>query len=147
MCDSDNQTTNTTLSSVDNEIRNRVTAEYGDSCIEDRLGEPANEIDLSEIPISALQSKSRNILSKLLNSHKVLLENGIPRDWRGILQCALPQSNCFDISSKQDQMKEVLNSWYKEDKENATLGQLQSILQRIDRWDVLQDTNNFGKQF
>lgn len=146
MCNSD-KTTNTSLSSVDNELRNIVTAECFDNNIEDRLCAPTNEIDLSKIPILALQSESRNILSKLLNSHKVLLENGIFRDWRGVLQCALPHSNVFDISSKQDQMKEVLNIWYKEDKENATLGRLQSILQTIDRWDVLDDTNNFGKRF
>lgn len=146
MCNSDIQTTNTSLSSVDNELENIVTAECFDNNIEDRLCAPINQIDLSEIPISALQSESRNILSNLLNSQKVLLENGICRDWRGVLQCALSRSNFFDISSKQDQMKEVLNIWYKEDKENATLGRLQHILQTIDRWDVLQDTNNFGKK-
>lgn len=147
MCNSDNQITKTTLSSVDNDFRNKVTAECGDNSIKDRLGAPTNEIDLSKIPISALRSESRIILSKLLNSEKVLLENGIHRDWRGVLQCALPQSNPLDICSKQDRMKEVLNIWCKEDTENATLAQLQSILQRIDRWDVLEDTNNFGKRF
>lgn len=43
-------------------------------------------------------------------------------------------------------MKEVLELWINTRKETATIGTLQKILEKIDRWDVLDDTREcFGK--
>lgn len=103
-----------------------------------------SELNLREIPITVLRAKSRDILSKRLNAIKVILsENGVPRDWRGVLQCI--GLNDVNIQSN-DPMKEVLTIWCKEDRNNATIGRLQNILGNIDRWDVVDDTNEyFGK--
>lgn len=144
MSSSEEHTTNITSSiTVDDEIQNKVTAECGDN----GLCSPNNGIDLSEIPISALRPKSLDILSKRLNPYKLMLSGAVnPGDWRGVLQCTLPDSTDIDVSSKHDPMKEILNIWYNKDKQNATLGRLQSILKNIDRWDVVDDTYEyFGK--
>lgn len=99
-------------------------------------------INFDEIPISALRPKSRELLSKRLNAIKVILsEDGVPRDWRGVLHCV--GLSATGILSKNDPMREVLDVWWAERKQTATLGQLQSILGNIDRWDVVDDTSDF----
>lgn len=108
-----------------------------------------NVISLTEIPISALRPKSREMLSKRLNATKVILsENGAPRDWRGVLNSIGLSDVCVTVQNKNDPMKEVLELWSKERKINATIGNLQQILGNIDRWDVVDDTNDlFGNSF
>lgn len=105
-----------------------------------------NTINLDDIPISALRSKSRDLLSKRLNAIKVILsENGAPRDWRGILSSIGLSDVINTVQMKSDPMKEVLDLWSNERKVNATVGNLQQILGNIDRWDVVDDTNDcFG---
>lgn len=104
-------------------------------------------INLNDIPISALQSKSRSTLSNKLNSIKVILsENGSPRDWRGVLNSIGLSDAVNAVYTKIDPMKEVLELWLQRQKESATIGNLQQILGIIDRWDVFDDTNDlFGK--
>lgn len=105
-----------------------------------------NVINLDEIPISALRSKSRDLLSKRLNGIKVILsENGSPRDWRGVLSSVGLSDVVSTVQLKSDPMKEVLDLWMREQKDGATVGNLQHILGNIDRWDVVDDTNDcFG---
>lgn len=99
-------------------------------------------INFDEIPISALRSRSIELLSKRLNSIKVILsEDGVPRDWRGVLHSV--GLNSEHIQSKADPMKEVLDLWRLKRKQQATIGQLQNILGNIDRWDVVDDTSDF----
>lgn len=101
-------------------------------------------INLNDIPISALQSKSRLALSNGLNAIKVILsENGSPRDWRGVLNSIGLSDAVNMVYTKIDPMKEVLELWLQRQKESATIGNLQQILGIIDRWDVFDDTNDF----
>lgn len=104
-------------------------------------------INLQSVPISALRTKSRDLLSKRLNSIKVILsEDGAPRDWRGVLN-GIGQSDAVNaVQSKGDPMKEVLDLWTKKNT-NATIGELQRILGAIDRWDVVDDTSDFFRKF
>lgn len=104
-------------------------------------------INLNDIPISALQTKSRSVLSLRLNGIKVILsENGSPRDWRGVLNSIGLSDAVNTMYTKIDPMKEVLELWLQRQKDSATIGNLQQILGIIDRWDVFDDTNDsFGK--
>lgn len=106
-----------------------------------------NVINLDDIPISALRTKGRDILSKRLNAIKVILsENGAPRDWRGVLNSIGSSDAVNAVQQKSDEMKEVLDLWMNTRKASATLGNLQRILGNIDRWDVVDDTYDyFGK--
>lgn len=101
----------------------------------------------SEIPISVLRSKSRDLLSRRLNTIKVILsENGLPRDFRGVLQCIGLNELLHSVQTKYDPMREVLDLWVNNQPKSATIYQLQHILGNIDRWDVVDDTNDlFGK--
>lgn len=105
-----------------------------------------NVIDLDEIPLSALRAKSRDLLSKRLNPIKVILsENGAPRDWRGVLNGIGLSDAVNVVQQKPDEMKDVLERWSIDGKIKDTIGNLQKILGNIDRWDVVDDTNdNFG---
>lgn len=107
-----------------------------------------NVINLNEVPISALRTKSRDLLSKRLNAIKVILsENGTPRDWRGILNSIGLSDVVNTVQQKQDEMKEVLELWMNTRKTNATMGTLQTILGNIDRWDVVDDTNDYFSNY
>lgn len=102
-----------------------------------------NVINLDDIPISALRTKSRDLLSKRLNPIKVILsENGAPRDWRGVLNSVGLSDVVNTVQQTQDEMKQVLDLWMKTGKIPATIGNLQTILGNIDRWDVVDDTND-----
>lgn len=101
-------------------------------------------VNLNDIPISALQSKSRSVLSNRLNGIKVILsENGSPRDWRGVLNSIGLSDSVNMVHTKMDPMKEVLELWLQRQKVPATIGNLQQILGIIDRWDVFDDTNDY----
>lgn len=106
-------------------------------------------IDLNDIPVSSLGPKCRKKLSKNLNSIKVIpSEDGVPRDWRGVLNCLrLDTVSVGNLQSKYDPMEYLLDQWERESNETATLGQLQKILETIDRWDVVDDTSDlFSKK-
>lgn len=112
-----------------------------DSCMSEQMA------TFNEIPISVLRTKSRDLLSKRLNTIKVILsENGLPRDFRGVLQCIGLNEFVQSVQSKYDPMREVLDLWENNQPNTATVCQLQHILGNIDRWDVVDDTNDvFGE--
>lgn len=101
--------------------------------------------NFNAVPISALGSKSIEVLSKQLNPLKVIpSENSLSRDWRGFLQFATNRNDHH--IQKTDPMKDVLRIW-SSNYENATLGQLVNILQNIDRWDVIDDARECFRNY
>lgn len=103
-------------------------------------------INLFEIPISQLGQRCRRRLSINLNLIKVILsENGVQRDWRGVLHYLNLESMTLGyLQSRNDPMGELLDEWQR-DCEDATMGELQRIIGEIDRWDVVDDTSDmFG---
>lgn len=102
-----------------------------------------NVINLDDIPIIALRQKTKELLSKRLNAIKVILsENGSPRDWRGVLNGIGLSDDITMVQHKPDEMKAVLDRWWDIHRHKATIGTLQKILGYIDRWDVVDDTND-----
>lgn len=101
-----------------------------------------SELDLSQIPITALRQKCRSILSSMLNNPKILLsEEGLPRDWRGIAHLAnLHTSHGALIAGHHDPITKILQMWSKGDNaKEATFEMLLKYLGIIDRWDVSDD--------
>lgn len=99
------------------------------------------------MPISVLREKSRCLLSKHLNTIKVFVsQNGYPRDYRGVLQSIGLNKFLSAVQTKSDPMTEVLKLWLNNKPKSATILQLRNVLGNIDRWDVIDDTNEyFGK--
>lgn len=107
--------------------------------------EGPNTIRLESIPLSALRPKSHHLLSLLLNPIKHLpSEDGLPRDWRGVSHLAGLESQYGPLlSGHQNPTAKVIEIWSREkhsDEKEATLAELQQILGSIDRWDVIDDT-------
>lgn len=103
------------------------------------------ELDLSEVPLTALRQKVRAMLSAKLNPPKILLtEEGLPRDWRGILHCArLNHGEANLVHSHPNPMASVLKLWcdaVRDDgRQGASFAQLIAALEVIDRFDVADD--------
>nr|CAD7201539.1 unnamed protein product [Timema douglasi] len=91
----------------------------------------------SEVPLHALRSNTREVLSGLLNPLKVLpTEDGLPRDWRGLAQLAGLQGHIISmLVENRDPTNKVLEAW-----PESSFGKLQDALGHLDRWDVLDDT-------
>lgn len=100
----------------------------------------ATSIDL---PLSLLRTESREMLSMHLNTIKVVLpESNLPRDYRGVLRCIGLNALLHSVELKVDPMSTVLDLWQNKRPHMATIGQLRHILGMIDRWDVVDETND-----
>lgn len=102
----------------------------------------ANRIDLRTIPISAIHTECLQCLSRELNKKKILkTDDGLDRDWRGVLKCInLPNAIVEQFDGFNDPFAKVMTEWVRFKPEQATIGILQDILERIDRFDVFDDT-------
>lgn len=132
---------------------------------------PRSEINLAEIPVRALSLRTRGKLSCMLNEPKYLLspepclcrykyliftsishgvayvfplvkysdsDNGINfRDYRGLADLMGISMHCWFPTN--DYVQELLMTW--KEKPDATLAKLQTFFEQIDRYDVLDDTN------
>lgn len=102
--------------------------------------EHSHNVDLSQIPLSALKENTHSILSSGLNHHKILPnKDGLPRDWRGIAHLiGLNGVETGWLGTKEDPFCALLSHWSK----NGNLSLLQNYLEVIDRYDVLDDTKD-----
>lgn len=100
-------------------------------------------VNLSQVPLQALSRKTKSQLSQLLNGIKILpSEEGFLRDWRGLASCAKLKSESVNrLEAVADPTKDLLDLWVKQSDGGISLGDLQSYLGQIDRWDVVDDTN------
>lgn len=92
-----------------------------------------------EVPLAALCNSTREALSTHLNPLKVIpTDEGLLRDWRGLAQLAGFSGQMVAlIGSKPDPTAQVLNQW-----RQGSVGLLRSILGQLDRWDIVNDTQN-----
>uniref|UniRef100_A0A1B6LXK5 TIR domain-containing protein n=1 Tax=Graphocephala atropunctata TaxID=36148 RepID=A0A1B6LXK5_9HEMI len=93
------------------------------------------ELNLYDVPLMALRPSTRQLIINELNKKKVLAsEEGLPRDWRGLLHLTgLP------TPSGENPACQVLAAWEKDPV--ASLGQLEQYLGQLDRWDIVDDVN------
>lgn len=99
-------------------------------------------VDLSKVPLGALNYKTYELLSALLNRKKIFKsEDGYYRDWRGLFQVLkLDNYLVAELENHNNPTKRVLDLWENSLK-GANLKDLQNVLGLIDRWDVLDDSN------
>lgn len=103
------------------------------------------KFDLKEVPVDCLRPNTRRILSKMLNSKKILpTEEGYYRDWRGLRYlCGVDSSYENMLNKDNDPTGNVLALWSKDMNVNIqNLQNLQDYLGKIDRWDVVDDTSS-----
>lgn len=99
-------------------------------------------VDLSKVPLNALNHRSYQLLSALLNKKKIFKsEEGYYRDWRGLFQVLkLDHFHKAELDNHANPTKRLLDLW-QESLRGANLKELQHVLGQIDRWDVLDDSN------
>ncbi|KAK0097748.1 hypothetical protein PV326_014051 [Microctonus aethiopoides] len=99
--------------------------------------------DFTKIPLIALSSNAKFLLSSLLNPPKVIPScEGIPRDWRGL-------ADLFDlggeiipsIANHPDPTERILHLVTEKDSK-ITINFLEIILEKMDRWDVIDDAKS-----
>ncbi|XP_022124361.2 myeloid differentiation primary response protein MyD88-A [Pieris rapae] len=103
------------------------------------------ETDLGRSPLSRLTNESRNLLSSLLNTKKILpciCPDQIKRhrDWRGVASLANISSEiAASIKEYNDKTGRVLDLWIQRSDGTSTVAKLLEILRWIDRYDVHDD--------
>ncbi|KPJ00192.1 PREDICTED: myeloid differentiation primary response protein MyD88-A [Papilio xuthus] len=101
------------------------------------------DTNLYDIPLSWLTNESRNLLSNLLNSTKVLPSDGpekLPRYWRGLASLAnISAEVAANVELQSDRTAKVLEIWMSDNPKTAYVGFLLEYLQRLDRYDVFDD--------
>lgn len=105
---------------------------------------------LDQVPISVITFECRQLICSQLNRKKILLSpEGLPRDWRGVLQCIqLRNVTARDFINEKDPFGRVFDHWLRKEGNTATLSNFQAILKRIDRFDTFHDTRQyFGNLF
>ncbi|KAK2581227.1 hypothetical protein KPH14_008023 [Odynerus spinipes] len=100
-------------------------------------------VDLSTVPLTALSIKSKQVICNLLNPTKYIpCENGLPRDWRGLAHLSDLEGEIMPmLSSHPDPTMFILQTLEKRGKQNLT--SLQDMLSMLDRWDIIDDAQDF----
>lgn len=98
-------------------------------------------VDLSTVPLVALSKEARQAISTLLNPPRVIpSESGLPRDWRGLAHLSNLSGELMPLlTSHPDPSDYILTIWQQRQK-TITVHDFQTILEKIDRWDILDDT-------
>ncbi|XP_043677192.1 myeloid differentiation primary response protein MyD88 [Vespula pensylvanica] len=101
-------------------------------------------MDLSTIPLTALSIRTRNTISNLLNPTKFLpCDNGLPRDWRGLAHLANIEGELLPlVSSHSDPTMFILNTVIQK-KSKDDIANLLNMLSILERWDIIDDTQQF----
>ncbi|XP_008548103.1 myeloid differentiation primary response protein MyD88 [Microplitis demolitor] len=97
--------------------------------------------DMSAVPLIALSSESKFLLSTLLNPIKCIpTDDGYPRDWRGIADLFSFGGELIPaIASNPDPISFILDVVTKKNPKTV-IKDLQIVLEKIERWDVVDDT-------
>jgi len=92
--------------------------------------------ELHAVPVHGLGPRSLDLLSSSLELQQVIPgKGGYSRDWRVLAQLVLPHDTLAILLDSKDPVRETLKLWPRE----ATVGQLVSALEGIERFDVLDD--------
>lgn len=139
------RSSNMTVSNMVADAHNSLASDGGHALVASTVTN--GTVDLKQVPIRVIRPECRHFLSTQLNRKKIILtEEGLPRDWRGILHCInLKYTMASDFMADKNPFGSVFERWMQE-QSKASLDDFQEILRRIDRWDVLDDTRkDFGR--
>lgn len=103
-------------------------------------------INFKLIPLSAISTRTIGIIAKYLNEKSILpTEDDRHRDYRGLQQCAeIDDVHNKEINSSKDPTATIIKIW---GKQNASFGDLREILECIDRYHIIVDTDEFFRKF
>lgn len=103
------------------------------------MGEDLGRI--KSLPLSCLPLRTRELLSCLLDTPKIIPTDGpvkLPRDWRGLADLVnVSSERAAYIRLQPQKTVKVLEIWQKDS--SATVGHLLQHLERLDRFDVYDD--------
>lgn len=99
--------------------------------------------NLYSLPLAELPFKTKQLLSYLLNSTKIIPSDGpdkLPRDWRGLAHLInIPNFVSSSLHQYHDKTAKILEIWIQEKTVIATVGKLLEFMQILDRYDVHDD--------
>lgn len=94
---------------------------------------------LSTVSVKALNSASRLVLTNNLDRKQLLLsEKGFARDYRGFAELiGFPYRTIKKFEESEDRTLKILKAW--ESRPDAMLDKLIDYLEKMDRYDVIED--------
>ncbi|XP_032676383.1 myeloid differentiation primary response protein MyD88-A [Odontomachus brunneus] len=100
-------------------------------------------MDLSTISLTAISAGSKQVISTLLNPAKVLpSENGLPRDWRGLAYLLEFNVEVISLLSSHSDPTIHMFTILEQKQENITIKDFQRMMEQINRWDIIDDTED-----
>ncbi|KAL0133561.1 hypothetical protein PUN28_000945 [Cardiocondyla obscurior] len=97
--------------------------------------------DLSIVPLIAATIQSRQSVATMLNPVKVLpSDNGLPRDWRGLAHLLEFSSDIVSLLGSNSDPTMHMLTMLEKNKKNISIKNFQAMMEEIDRWDIIDDT-------
>lgn len=98
-------------------------------------------IDLSTVPLVGTSIVSKQIIATMLNPMKVLpSDNGLPRDWRGLAHLLELNGDIMSLLVSHSDPTTYMLTMLEKNKKNITIKNFQVMMEQIDRWDIVDDT-------
>ncbi|XP_071573082.1 myeloid differentiation primary response protein MyD88 isoform X2 [Temnothorax nylanderi] len=98
-------------------------------------------IDLSTVPLVAATVASRQAVATMLNPMKVLpSDNGLPRDWRGLAHLLELSTDVMSLLVSHSDPTMHMLTMLEKNKKDVTIKNFQAIMEQMDRWDIIDDT-------
>lgn len=95
----------------------------------------------SATPVKVLKERTRNVLSQLDDKRILTMRNGTPRDWRGFKDLTEFDEHIAMTAYHDSFTQIILNTWQHEPA--STIEKLLNILQKMGRYDIIDDAINF----
>ncbi|XP_029158171.1 myeloid differentiation primary response protein MyD88 [Nylanderia fulva] len=98
-------------------------------------------IDLSTVPLVGITVVSKQIIAAMLNPMKVLpSDSGLPRDWRGLAHLLDLNGEIMSLLVSHSDPTTYMLIMLEKNKKNITIKIFQTMMEQIDRWDIIDDT-------
>ncbi|CAL1684466.1 unnamed protein product [Lasius platythorax] len=98
-------------------------------------------IDLSTVPLVGISVVSKQIIAAMLNPTKVLpSDNNLPRDWRGLAHLLELNGEIMSLLVSHSDPTTYMLTMFEKNKKNITIKNFQTMMEQMDRWDIIDDT-------
>lgn len=98
-------------------------------------------VDLSTVPLVGISVVSKQIITAMLNPKKVLpSDNGLPRDWRGLAHLLELNGEIMSLLVSHSDPTTYMLAMLEKNKKNITIKSFQTMMEEMDRWDIIDDT-------
>ncbi|EFN62977.1 Myeloid differentiation primary response protein MyD88 [Camponotus floridanus] len=98
-------------------------------------------VDLSTVPLVGISAVSKQIITAMLNPKKVLSsDNGLPRDWRGLAHLLELNGEIMSLLVSHSDPTTYMLTMLEKNKKNITIKNFQTMMEEMDRWDIIDDT-------